>query len=419
MAGEDVDFAYMGQVVQGGAGQVPARQAALKGGIPLTVPSTAVNKACPSGLNAIALSHRQIAVGEAEMCVAGGMESMTQAPYILQQGRGGYRYGDATMHDSLTLDGLYCSIEHELMGAGTERYAAAAGMAREPMDHYSAMSHERAATAQKDGLLAEEIVAVTVPQRRGDALVVADDEGIRVGTTAESLAGLRGAFGGAGNVTAGNASQISDGGAATVVTTKAKAEALGVEPLAEIIAYGEVAGPDTSLLTQPSRATLVALERAGLSVSDVDLFEFNEAFAAVAVASMADLSIPDDIVNVNGGAIALGHPIGMSGARIASISPTNSSGGGGIGVAALCGGGGQGDAGDQGRRPFVAARDACHDPVDPGSRRPRVRRRLGMWVDERRRRRSGQNRSGDRDNHSHGSASDDRAGYQHDHDIDD
>lgn len=345
VAGEDVDFAYMGQVVQGGAGQVPARQAALKGGIPLTVPSTAINKACPSGLNAIALSHRQIAVGEAELCVAGGMESMTQAPYILQQGRGGYRYGDATMHDSLTLDGLYCSIEHELMGAGTERYAAADGMAREPMDEYSAMSHERAAVAQKDGLLAEEIVPVAIKQRKGDDLIVADDEGIRVGTTAESLGSLRGAFGGAGNVTAGNASQISDGGAATVVTTKAKAEALGMEPLAEIISYGEVAGPDTSLLTQPSRATMVALERAGLSLSDVDLFEFNEAFAAVAVASMADLGVPDDIVNVNGGAIALGHPIGMSGARIAiHLAYELKRRGGGIGVAALCGGGGQGDA---------------------------------------------------------------------------
>ena len=279
------------------------------------------------------------------VAVAGGMESMTQAPYMLQQGRGGYRYGDATMHDSLTLDGLYCSIEHELMGAGTERYAAADGMAREPMDEYSAMSHERAAIAQKDGLLAEEIVRVAIKQRKGDDLIVADDEGIRVGTTAESLGSLRGAFGGAGNVTAGNASQISDGGAATVVTTKAKAEALGVEPLAEIISYGEVAGPDTSLLTQPSRATMVALERAGLSLSDVDLFEFNEAFAAVAVASMADLGVPDDIVNVNGGAIALGHPIGMSGARIAiHLAYELKRRGGGIGVAALCGGGGQGDA---------------------------------------------------------------------------
>ena len=345
VAGEDIDYAYMGQVVMGGAGQVPARQAAFKGGIPLTVPSTGINKACPSGLNAIQLAHRHIMLGEGEMIVAGGMESMTQAPYILQQGRGGYRYGDATMHDALTLDGLYCSLEHELMGAGTERYAAAAGMAREPQDAYSAMSHERAARAQKDGLLAEEIVAVTVPQRRGDDLVVADDEGIRVGTTTDSLGALKGAFEKGGNVTAGNASQLSDGGAATVVTTKAKAEALGVEPLCEIISYGEVSGPDTSLLTQPSRATMVALERAGLSLADVDLFEFNEAFAAVALGSMEDLSLPDDVVNVNGGAIALGHPIGMSGARLAiTLAYELKRRGGGIGVAALCGGGGQGDA---------------------------------------------------------------------------
>ncbi len=345
LAGDDIDYAYMGQVVMGGAGQVPARQAAFKGGIPLSVPSTGINKACPSGLNAIQLAHRQIALGEAETVVAGGMESMTQAPYILQQGRGGYRYGDATMHDSLTLDGLYCSLEHELMGAGTERYAAAAGMAREPQDEYSAMSHERAARAQKDGLFAEEITPVIVPQRRGDDLVVSDDEGIRFGTTADTLAALKGAFAQGGNVTAGNASQISDGGAATVVTTKAKAEALGVEPLAEIISYGEVSGPDTSLLTQPSRATAVALERAGLSISDVDLFEFNEAFAAVALGSMEDLSLPDDVVNVNGGAIALGHPIGMSGARLAiTLAYELKRRGGGIGVAALCGGGGQGDA---------------------------------------------------------------------------
>lgn len=345
IAGNDIDYVYMGQVVMAGAGQVPARQAAFAGGIPLSVPSTGINKACPSGLNAIQLAHRQIMTGEAELVVAGGMESMTNAPYLLPSARGGYRYGDATMPDSLTLDGLYCSFEDELMGAGTERHAAAAAMPREPQDIYSAMSHERAARAQKDGLLAEEIVSVSVPQRRGDDMVVSDDEGIRIGITADTLGNLSGAFAKGGNVTAGNASQISDGGAATVVTTRAKADAIGVEPLAEIISYGEVSGPDTSLLTQPSRATALALERAGLSVSDVDLFEFNEAFAAVALASMEDLSIPDDIVNVNGGAIALGHPIGMSGARLAiTLAYELKRRGGGIGVAALCGGGGQGDA---------------------------------------------------------------------------
>lgn len=345
VAGQEVDYVYMGQVVMAGAGQVPARQAAYQGGIPLTVPSTGINKACPSGLNAIQLAHRQIASGEAELVVAGGMESMTQAPYLVLNGRSGYRYGDATMHDSLTYDGLFCSFHDELMGAGTERYAAAANIPREPQDRYSALSHERAAQAQKDGLFDAEIVPVTVPQRKGDDLTVGNDEGIRVGLTADTLAGLPSAFADGGNVTAGNASQLSDGGAATVVTTRDRAEKLGVEPLAEILAYGEVAGPDTSLLTQPSRATAVALERAGLTVSDVDLFEFNEAFAAVALASMADLSLPEDVVNVNGGAIALGHPIGMSGARLAlTLAHELKRRGGGIGVAALCGGGGQGDA---------------------------------------------------------------------------
>jgi len=343
--GTDVDFAFMGQVVMAGDGQVPARQAAYAGGIPLSVPSTGINKACPSGLNAIQLAHRQIALGEAEIVVAGGMESMSNAPYLLQKGRGGYGYGDATLPDSLTLDGLFCSFDSVLMGAGTEKYAASAGLDRLSQDELAAMSHERAARAQKDGLLAEEIVPVEVPQRRGDAITLADDEGIGVGNTADSLGRLRPAFADAGNITAGNSSQLSDAGAAVVVTTKAVAERLGVEPLAEIISYGEVAGPDTSLLTQPSRATVTALDRVGRSVSDVDLFEFNEAFAAVALASMDDLSLPDDVVNVNGGAIALGHPIGMSGTRLAiTLAYELKRRGGGLGAAALCGGGGQGDA---------------------------------------------------------------------------
>ena len=345
LGGEQVDYVYMGQVVMAGAGQVPARQAAVAGGIPLRVPSTALNKACPSGLNAIQQAHRLIALGEAEIVVAGGMESMTNAPYLLPRARGGYGYGDATMPDALTHDGLFCSFESVLMGASTEKAAAVAGIGREAMDHVSAQSHERAARARKDGLLAEEIVPVEIPRRHGDPLVVADDEGIRVGTTAAALGELRAAFADGGAITAGNASQLSDGGAAVVVTSRAMADHLGVEPLAEIVGYGEVAGPDTSLLTQPSRATQRALERAGLQLGDLDLFEFNEAFAAVSIASMADLGLPDDIVNVNGGAIALGHPIGMSGTRLAiTLAHELRRRGGGIGAAALCGGGGQGDA---------------------------------------------------------------------------
>ena len=343
--GDRVDYVYMGQVVQAGAGQVPARQAAFAGGIPLTVPSTGLNKACPSGLNAIQQAHRMIALGEAEIVVAGGMESMTRAPYLLLDGRHGYGYGNATLPDALTHDGLFCSFEHELMGAGTERHAAAAGIERAAMDAVSAASHDRAARAQKDGLFDDEIAPVEIPQRKGEPLVLDADEGIRVGTTAESLGGLRAAFADGGNITAGNASQLSDGGAAVVVTTRAVADRLGVEPLADIIDYAEVAGPDTSLLTQPSRATTRALDRAGMALADVDLFEFNEAFAAVSLASMADLGLPDDVVNVNGGAIALGHPIGMSGTRLAiTIAYELRRRGGGVGAVALCGGGGQGDA---------------------------------------------------------------------------
>jgi acetyl-CoA C-acetyltransferase len=345
LEGSQVDYVYMGQVVQAGAGQVPARQAAFSGGIPLTVPSTGLNKACPSGLNAIQQAHRMIALGEADIVVAGGMESMTQAPFLLPQARNGYGYGNATMFDSLTSDGLYCSFESELMGAGTERHAAAANISREAMDAVSAASHDRAARAQKDGLFEPEIIPVEIPQRKGDPIVIKDDEGIRVGTTAESLGGLRAAFADGGNVTAGNASQLSDGGAAVVVTTKAIADKLGIAPLAEIVSYAEVAGPDTSLLTQPSRSTVKAVDHAGLSLSDIDLFEFNEAFAAVSIASMAELGLSDDVVNVNGGAIALGHPIGMSGTRLAlTLAYELQRRGGGLGAAALCGGGGQGDA---------------------------------------------------------------------------
>jgi acetyl-CoA C-acetyltransferase len=340
--GDDVDFVFMGQVVQAGAGQVPARQAAHDAGIPLSVPGNTVNKACLSGLNAIQLAHRMVALGEAEIVVAGGMESMTNAPYLLPKARGGYRYGDATLHDSLTTDGLFCAFDACLMGASTERYSATGELDRLTQDEFAAASHERAARATKDG---DEIVPIEVPQRRGDPVLVTEDEGIRPGTSVESLNELRPAFADSGNITAGNASQLSDGAAAVVVTSRATAERLGVAPLAEIVSFGEVAGPDPSLLSQPSRATSAALDRAGLTTSDVDLFEFNEAFAAVAVQSMRDLSLTHDVVNPNGGAIALGHPIGMSGTRLAlTLAHELRRRGGGVGAAALCGGGGQGDA---------------------------------------------------------------------------
>jgi acetyl-CoA C-acetyltransferase len=343
--GDQVDYVYLGQVVLAGAGQMPSRQAAAKGGIPMTVPSIAVNKACLSGLNAIYLADQMIQAGDAEIVVAGGMESMTNAPYLLAKGRSGYRFGDDTLHDSLLHDGLLCAFERVSMGASTERYAASASIARIPQDELAAASHERAARAQKDGVLDDEIVAITIPQRRGDAIVVAQDEGVRVGATADALGKLPAAFADAGNITAGNASQISDGAAAVVVASKAAAERLGAAPLAEIIGYGQVAGPDTSLLTQPSAAIHRALGRSSLRVGDVDLFEINEAFAAVALASMADLGISSEVCNVNGGAIALGHPIGMSGARLAlTLALELRRRGGGVGAAALCGAAGQGDA---------------------------------------------------------------------------
>jgi acetyl-CoA C-acetyltransferase len=345
VAPEQVDYVFMGHVLQAGAGQITARQAAANAGIPMTVPATTVNKVCLSGLNSIFLADLLIGAGAADIVVAGGMESMTQAPYLLPGAREGYRAGDKTVVDSMMYDGLFCAFDRVAMGAGTEKYAASAGLAREPQDDLAAKSHERAAAAIKEGRLADEIVAVEVPQRRGDPVIVDTDEGVRPGTTVESLAGLRPAFDKAGNITAGNASQISDGGAAVIVVSAAAAERLGVEPLGTVAGYGQVAGPDPSLLTQPSRAIKAALAGAGKSVSDVDLFELNEAFAAVGLASMADLGISDDIVNVNGGAIALGHPVGMSGTRVAlTLMHELKRRGGGLGAAALCGGGGQGDA---------------------------------------------------------------------------
>jgi acetyl-CoA C-acetyltransferase len=340
-----VDYVFMGHVLQAGQGQITARQAAAKAGIPMSVPATTVNKVCLSGLNSIYLADLLIQAGEAEVVVAGGMESMTRAPHLLPDARAGYRLGDGTLVDSMMYDGLYCQFDHCAMGLGTEQYNKELGVSREDQDALSALSHERAAAAIKEGRLADEITPVSVPQRKGDPVVVDTDEGVRPGTTAESLAALKPAFDKSGTITAGNASQISDGGAALVVTSRAKAESLGVTPHGEVVSYGQVAGPNASLLHQPSQAAVAALGKVGKKPSDVALYEINEAFAAVGLASMRDLGIGEDVTNVNGGAIALGHPIGMSGTRLAlTLLNELRRRGGGLGVACLCGGGGQGDA---------------------------------------------------------------------------
>ena len=343
---EQVDYVVMGQVLQAGQGQITARQAALKAGIPMTTPALTINKVCLSGVNAIYLADQMIQAGDAEVVVAGGMESMTNAPYVLPKARGGYRMGHGELQDVLIQDGLWCAFDAVHMGSGTEHYTGSfGGLTREAQDELAAKSHERAAEAIKEGRFAEEITPVEIPQRKGDPVVVSEDEGVRPGTTTESLGGLKPAFEKDGSITAGNASQISDGAAALIVMSREKAEELGVTPIAELVSFGMVAGPDTSLLTQPSRAIKRALEPIDAKVSDIDLFELNEAFAAVGLASMRDLGISDDIVNVNGGAIALGHPIGVSGARLViTIVNELRRRGGGLGAAALCGGGGQGDA---------------------------------------------------------------------------
>jgi acetyl-CoA C-acetyltransferase len=343
---EQIDYVVMGQVLQAGQGQITARQAALKAGIPMTVPAITINKVCLSGLNALYLADQMVQAGDAEVVVAGGMESMTNAPYLLPKARSGYRMGNGELLDALIQDGLWCAFDAVHMGSGTERYTGAfGGITREAQDDLAAKSHDRATAAMKEGRFAEEITPVAIPQRKGDPVLVEEDEGVRPGTTTESLGALKPAFEADGTITAGNASQISDGAAAVLVMSREKADDLGVTPIAELVSFGMVAGPDTSLLTQPSRAIKRALEPIDGKVSDIDLFELNEAFAAVGLASMRDLGVNDDIVNVNGGAIALGHPIGMSGARIA-ITLVNElrRRGGGLGAAALCGGGGQGDA---------------------------------------------------------------------------
>jgi acetyl-CoA C-acetyltransferase len=328
-----------------GQGQVPSRQAAVKAGIPMRVPSVNINKVCLSGLNAIYLADQMVSSGEADIVVAGGMESMSNAPYLADGARSGFRYGNVELRDAIIADGLWCAFDACLMGLGTERYTGGT-ISRESQDELAALSHERAAAAIKEGRLADEIAPVSIPQRKGDPLMVETDEGVRPGTTVESLGGLKPAFDKAGTVTAGNASQLSDGASAVVVMSKAEAERRGVAPLGEFVSYGMVAGPDSaSLLHQPSGAIDAALRRANLSVGDVDLFEINEAFAAVGIASMADLGITSEVVNVNGGAIALGHPIGMSGNRLAlTVLHELKRRGGGVAAVALCGGGGQGDA---------------------------------------------------------------------------
>ncbi len=345
ISGDQVDYVIMGHVIQAGAGQITARQAAVKAGIPMTVPAVTVNKVCLSGLNAIAMADQLIGYGEFDVVVAGGMESMTQGPYLLPKARGGYRYGNDEIVDATAHDALFCAFDQLGMGAATETYTKLRGISRDEQDAYSAGSHGRAAEAQKNGLFDDEIVAVEVPQRRGDPVMVTEDEGVRPDTTAASLAKLRPAFAADGTVTAGSSSQISDGAAAVVVMSRAKAEELGAPILAEIGAHGTVAGPDPSLLSQPANAIGKALGRENLTPDQIDLFEINEAFASVAIQSMRELEIGEDVVNVNGGAISMGHPVGASGARIAlHLALELKRRGGGIGAAGLCGGGGQGEA---------------------------------------------------------------------------
>ena len=342
---EQVDYVVMGQVIQAGSGQITARQAAVRAGISMDVPAITINKVCLSGINAIALADQLIRAGECEIVVAGGMESMTNAPHLVPGSREGVKYGDWKLLDSMSHDALFCAFDQKAMGESTEEYNARHELTREEQDAFSARSHQLAAAAAKNGLFDEEIVTVTIPQRKGDPIEFREDEGVRGDTTVETLGRLRPAFAKDGTITAGSASQISDGACAVVVMSKAKAEELGLPWHAEIGAHGQVAGPDASLHLQPANAILKAAEKEGIAVSDIDLFEINEAFAAVGLASTKKLGVSQDIVNVNGGAIAMGHPVGMSGARIVlTLAHELKRRGGGTGAAALCGGGGQGDA---------------------------------------------------------------------------
>src|SRR3954471_19088250 len=350
-----VEYVIMGQVLTAGAGQMPARQAAVAAGIGWDVPSLTINKMCLSGIDAIALADQLIRAGEFDVVVAGGQESMTKAPHLLPHSRAGYKYGDVTVLDHLAYDGLHDVFTDQPMGALTEQRNDVDEFTRAQQDEYAAQSHQRAAAAWKDGVYADEVVPVSIPQRKGDPIEFTEDEGIRANTTAESLAGLKPSFRKDGTITAGSASQISDGACAVVVMNKAKAEELGLNWLVEIGAHGVVAGPDSTLQSQPANAIKKAIAREGITVDQLDVVEINEAFAAVALASVNELGIDPEKVNVDGGAIAIGHPIGMSGARITLhvalelARRGGEAGEGGRGrpryaVAALCGAGGQGDA---------------------------------------------------------------------------
>ena len=346
VAPEQVEYVIMGLVLTAGAGQMPARQAAVAAGIPMSVPALTVNKVCLSGIDAIALADQLIRAGEFEVVVAGGQESMTRAPHLLEKSREGFKYGDVTLRDHMAFDGLHDIFTDQPMGNLTEQHnVGGRQVTREEQDAFAAASHRNAARAWKDGVFDGEVVPVTVPQRRGEPIVVTTDEGIRADTTVESLGKLRPAFAKDGTITAGTASQISDGAAAAVVMSRAKAEELGLEWIAEIGAHGVVAGPDSTLQSQPARAIARACAREGIDPAELDVVEINEAFAAVGIVSAGVLGIDPAIVNVNGGAIAIGHPLGMSGARIVlHLALELQRRGGGVGAAALCGGGGQGDA---------------------------------------------------------------------------
>ncbi|MBP1159644.1 acetyl-CoA C-acetyltransferase [Rhodococcus sp. PvR099] len=347
VAPEAVEYVIMGQVLTAGAGQMPARQAAVAAGIPMDVPALSINKVCLSGVDAIALADQLIRAGEFDVVVAGGQESMSRAPHMLEKSREGFKYGDVTLRDHMAYDGLHDIFTDQPMGNLTEQRNQADDqlISRQAQDAFAAASHQNAARAWKDGLFEAEVVPVSIPRRRGEPVVFAEDEGIRADTTVESLGTLRPAFSKDGTVTAGSASQISDGAAAVVVMSKAKAQELGLSWIAEIGAHGVVAGPDSTLQSQPARAIAKACEREGIDPKDLDLVEINEAFAAVGIASTKELGLDESKVNVNGGAIAIGHPLGMSGARIAlHLALELGRRGGGVGAAALCGGGGQGDA---------------------------------------------------------------------------